>query len=92
MSSIANYLNSLAMVTQYVYESGGFVLPEAVTGAEQTPLTMILETIGTLAISGLPFTSGFIGKTLLATYSTPCTLIILSFRDKKHLTSPDKYY
>ena len=42
-SSIANYLNSLAMVTQYVYESGGFVLSEAVTSMEQTPLTMIVN-------------------------------------------------
>ena len=42
-SSISNYLNSLAMVTQYVYDSGGFVIDEAVTNAERTPLTMILN-------------------------------------------------
>ena len=45
---------------------------------QPTPLTMILETIGTLAISGLPLTRSFISKTLLATYSAACPLIILS--------------
>ena len=42
-SSIANYMNGLAAVVGYVYESGGFELPDEVASSERSPLTQIIN-------------------------------------------------
>ena len=42
-SSIANYVNGIASIVSYVYVCGGYDLPEAVTAAERTPLSMLIN-------------------------------------------------